>query len=757
MSATDNGQWKVVFAVDNSGSTGGAGQYWASVSELVGEYDIYDIYCLWNRSATTVSRKELQKNIDTKYGTGGTSPHSIVECLRAGKYELIMTTDGQISESDISKISKSCDDRKVSFGTVTLHCIGDVKSMNLTIIAGFIGHADICKLYINGELYTDTSVNVIDELLNNQDKIDIESLTKVNNSLRIKIIGARGDSIKIQTIKNKILLLRTDVVSHYSHKSSKIDVSKCTTESEAVTVLKTLLPKSDTEISNALAIVDELVTLCDNALKGNINYAFGSTARIERASGSTSTEETPPPYTEPDTDVPPSYSSISSKGLYVSNTNVTYAIDTKLLDLIINNPFIVFDSPELVGLIRESLKFGNAGGQPQIFIPTVGDYVSSDTYANKHALAMLIFGRETLVGMSALWTAVVYIILRDSPIDGITNEFMEQFRQYTRYCIMNSKSYMSMSGTGELYPAVLATLDVAILYCLLSPQVTDVPRSNRLHWMSTTSIHYIDIVNNVLMIPIDFTNTLRRCEYYRLLMCIRNNNVDAYTVARMLYQPYITVNETTVFVDSVTPGTVADGSASEFYGTTLSLYEVNAVVQFCMTLNLNSMSSSDVVDAFEKGRTNIVGQIVPVFNTLVAPTYVKNYANTNTVQPMVPICRRTMRPYTTVDGGMYWEYKATQHHGCAIRSMLSATKYFIDYVAEYGSYPTTDELVLFMYKKVNASETNRRDTLPAEVINIADSVIADYTEVIIGVTPEEFNNRIKNSVNINKRIEIENS
>lgn len=82
--------------VDNSGSVGNCTHYWETVANILVEYgkDIQNYY-LWNSRCGSTSKKEFENWIQSKRGTGGTSPEYVAEEIAKQQYQnIILVTDG---------------------------------------------------------------------------------------------------------------------------------------------------------------------------------------------------------------------------------------------------------------------------------------------------------------------------------------------------------------------------------------------------------------------------------------------------------------------------------------------------------------------------------------------------------------------------------------------------------------------------------------------------------------------------------------
>lgn len=95
--------------VDNSGSVGGSQNYWDTVQMILTQYgpDISQCY-LWNSNCGACTRKELENSINTRKGTGGTSPEHVAYEVVAKRYpKVILVTDGQVDNGSVQRCDEA--------------------------------------------------------------------------------------------------------------------------------------------------------------------------------------------------------------------------------------------------------------------------------------------------------------------------------------------------------------------------------------------------------------------------------------------------------------------------------------------------------------------------------------------------------------------------------------------------------------------------------------------------------------------------
>ena len=138
----------VYFFSDNSGSVEGHGVYADIVLENMNDFIESDEYGIiipffWNSTTKNVSFSDFEKNCNSRYSEGGTTPSSICPFLPPheilGMVHLVIITDGQTSAYEAEKIhdfiKTKYNDLKVAI--VTTLIINTGGSIDLTCVAAF--------------------------------------------------------------------------------------------------------------------------------------------------------------------------------------------------------------------------------------------------------------------------------------------------------------------------------------------------------------------------------------------------------------------------------------------------------------------------------------------------------------------------------------------------------------------------------------------------------------------------------------------
>lgn len=99
---------KFAFMVDVSGSTGGSENYWNTVQEIFNLHaNETDLYYEWDSGINKVDKKEMEFQIESRQGKGGTSPEVVArEIVDKKLKKVILITDGQVNDHNVKECDK---------------------------------------------------------------------------------------------------------------------------------------------------------------------------------------------------------------------------------------------------------------------------------------------------------------------------------------------------------------------------------------------------------------------------------------------------------------------------------------------------------------------------------------------------------------------------------------------------------------------------------------------------------------------------
>lgn len=134
-----------VLAVDISGSVAGGMIYWNKIDELLNKitgdrsYSNY-IYIAWNTYFENIPLEKLQSYIVERFGSSGTSPAMIWECLKdlnLTDFDLHLTTDGEIWDGEYRSYCDKYNNLSNKPNKITMYYIGSLSEMNMQFLDCF--------------------------------------------------------------------------------------------------------------------------------------------------------------------------------------------------------------------------------------------------------------------------------------------------------------------------------------------------------------------------------------------------------------------------------------------------------------------------------------------------------------------------------------------------------------------------------------------------------------------------------------------
>ena len=149
-----------IFAIDNSGSTGGEKEYWGKVTKLLKEADPNTQCIFWNSGVPQIVAKAKAIDIaERKHGTGATDPSTFIPVLYQAlennelPINLILITDGQIAPSGnpdnkeqviacIAECDKLLKEKKAKFSELKVYFVYTGGGIDLSVAAPFLRKAD---------------------------------------------------------------------------------------------------------------------------------------------------------------------------------------------------------------------------------------------------------------------------------------------------------------------------------------------------------------------------------------------------------------------------------------------------------------------------------------------------------------------------------------------------------------------------------------------------------------------------------------
>ena len=125
--------------LDTSGSTGGSSNYWPAVQQILALYGqkISHFY-FWNSTIEEVDKKRFQKALVQRKGWGGTQSSLVAkQIVKKGLKNIILITDGQVSDYDVQECDKILADYQFQKSICYIIAAGSYGSLNMSVTCPF--------------------------------------------------------------------------------------------------------------------------------------------------------------------------------------------------------------------------------------------------------------------------------------------------------------------------------------------------------------------------------------------------------------------------------------------------------------------------------------------------------------------------------------------------------------------------------------------------------------------------------------------
>ena len=213
---------KTLFAFDNSGSIRGNTVYFNEIKRIVQKYSKNgDKYFLWDDRYEEKTKSEIEKWIQNKRGSGGTSSEKIAEISNISpnhREHLIIVTDGRVGEGHIRQSDILMNKYNIQFQFVSVYVVGS--GGNLSVGAPFCRgcpnrtiHVLDANKRINGPSLS------LDEIAAFKSIPNINSISQFNSkydklfsAIKAKQLGKNAD----QDLKNKLSSIKSRLINTVS-------------------------------------------------------------------------------------------------------------------------------------------------------------------------------------------------------------------------------------------------------------------------------------------------------------------------------------------------------------------------------------------------------------------------------------------------------------------------------------------------------------------------------------------------------------
>ena len=734
--------------VDNSGSVGGSLNYWGQVDEILKQYgkDITH-YFIWNSDCTLRNKKELEKNIESRKGTGGTQPQHVAQSIVSQKLDtIILVTDGQVGNNAVQE----CDhifEQAAAKGfklkkSICYIVSSDYGSLNMSVTCPFTRYCEnqVFTKEKNMPLtaivqYTAQDYKILDQL----EEITLENFEAKFDLIQGLIIALNMGKSGNIPLKNQLVAMKTRLVKQLSKNMSK--------DSDYSADMRAHLAEKDVDGALEVASVmtrkyfsDDTTTDLEKKISGLINlcgdltgmYSIGQIKSNKMATAQTAKEAkldievevkdlSKNPIECPiilDEDVP--------QILIDECEPFLLDVDKKIVDDIAACPLRILNYPDIKEKFKKRLStftgvkyadkmLKNPFTQNRLLgaIP-LGTH-HSHVKVGDYTLAKLISGGKILGNLN-MYYAVVWYLINEGEVEYL-NEIKENATEHLAYRLKNSRTMASLSGLAQ-FVTTNVTSDIAVWYCVNSGylnQPTD-RDTFRFHLFNMPALIKITEALGYPNHPGLQRHLIRTKTVMQLLSNFKKLNTNQKKEFKRwfegLYQNGIILDKETKFSAKFKELEVCsrfipiDGEASKEQVEVIrkrfpAEYEAlsDEELYFISTLIDASKAASDIYLDYNMKPPH-----------LPKPRINWCYGIEEEDHSQVQFNPKTLRPYYHVKGELWEECAKKCFKVTDVNKLFKGCKYLEAYIAKYEKMPEYAELLVFYYNRY--VEADKCTTLP---------------------------------------------
>ena len=787
----------VVIAYDGSGSTSGCAMYHEETQRIVSKYPDAKIL-FWDSMHKLISHQRLLE-INTKYlGFGGTSPVEIAKWVRTNEFHgrLIIITDGEVHIQGVDDCSKTLG--MWTFEYVEAHLIG--RSVNMSITCPFTrASAHAVYLYNPSSNYSSTleiQVSAKDmELLTAIDHISsIEEFQAISEKLESVLVARTMGTNGNMELRDKLLAMKKRIISGVATTAGDSDAAKEFTFAlstndydAAINAAKRLTTEyyiqfdasADSDSGSTWSSkVSRMIAMTEGALRGvfsmnNITTGIQSD-RIRRAATTDSAAPTvsaasaaPADHAEQSKFVCPITLDNENDVVLLVNAGepILAGLDKHIVDDLLDCPLNLTKYPDLIEKLVARLDHpmslsayvaASWTHSPMTRDPVLGGAICfgaapDHVKGTQWTLAQLFTGGK-LAGNPDFWYACIWWVLHHK-CPAYLEPMIPYANTHMQWRLQNNQSFIALSGLPE-FPTTRVPLQTAIWYVLASPLFADEFGAGRDVLRGHLS-HLNPLLELIELAGFAIPSKLKH-HYIRLRTMLRylawikadREALPMYT--RMLIQAHIEVNPQDIsphIAAKIPKNIPIDGPPRSD-----QILDARIHLRADPSLTIDELVGiAGMVSPLKSA-----GDITLPLTWVPAPTgHVKEWIYS--IGPQEPINlvinTKTCRPQYMY-GAETWRDIATKKYG-PIENQIYVNAYFGKFVQAYGTYPSTEDLLVYLYKRCILH--GKHTTLPYSVIQFIDEVCSDYAPIVATMPPAEFNKLWRASVRIEDRKRIEES
>lgn len=728
--------------IDTSGSTESQGPYWRYVAALVSQ-KVYDqaAFYTFNVTADRSSRAailDIARNLGD--GNKGTFT-SAIACLAQDYDALVIVTDGEVKAEEVARCDRLLGG--MPFKSVEVHFQSTGYAMNLSVSAPFTRSTPSCRIVIDGK---EAASGNTKERINlaqfyNAPEAFLAALDTLRPLMTLQNAGRRNEQLR-----NDLLDLQKNLLGHIASKNDDsafeaLRTVLATDYDASVRLMQQLVSGADTTLGPRIAdAMSALLRIADGT-----DFSFGNLApsRITRAADVQGVSVADLPQEEHfqnlEFSCPISLDDDAPLCFIARGAPVLADLDKSNLEDLLTNPLLfLLDTALVTRLIGRIDHLVGLGATKALFartdklvspmtrrpISSALTFGQDKTHikATNVALADLFFGNK-LVGLSELWLAVVYFVVKEIPYLAGETGFIKAFEMHLTHRMRTAKTNLTLSGL-PIEPMLKAPVDIAVWYCTVSPFLTSTP-NNRLRDFGPTGKYLLQLTS-LLGYHYERANTLEWMSLYKAFGWMMNEEKTPGSQWRMKLRAQI--QNTLTLADGRI--IALDGPATDATRPTLPDFSVQRNGPRPLLVELLALQK--LVDRTKK--TNDV-YIPRMLTCDPFPLYAWNYAYVEGIPPdtFAPeLGPTTFRP-VVMDRAQrkHWKECSVQRYG-DLKRQISLYNYFIGFVDERDCYPdSVDVFIAFLAQKQAARQDGgAMDTLPEHICVFVQQLFANYETVL---------------------------
>ena len=800
------------FAIDFSGSTSGDSFYHSNVRLILEQkFTEEDEIIIWDHMSRYISKEEYMEINSYRRGKGGTYPQCIFDAIfskhkEAHYSEFILISDGHVYNSDVERLDQRISENMDRFSCdyTEVYLLGNGANMSVACpFTRFNASKTIVKSPSTSE---DRVISTSNEDLNTIKEIDnINTMEEFNDkydalerAFIARLIGTSGDQkLRISVLKMSKRINANNIMKD-ENKNKRIDQlvlqdrNYDEAKEEAIKCFNTVLG------GEYQSKINLLIRMCDGGLKQVFDIDKLQTFRAYTADDTEVNEVDDIKDLDIESSVENSQwecpisidNEIDPMILVTTNqsdfTPVLVGFDKNTTERIVNCPLNALYIPEFMEKLRSfidhSISLKNYRSSLETSNPikkspfTRKDIIGAiplgenkeHVNAANWTLMKIITGGKNL-GDVNLWFFVLYKMIKDGTVPYLKD--IEPFvKAQVIYRFLNYTTSISLSGLSNL-PQTRVFYPTAAWTCLISPfLIPRIPMKLNLFYVHIGHFQeLLDILNMFhLELPSKFYGFATRVEIFTRLLAFFKRN------PRLLDTYKESIQNATVFVhvDLESP-LKAGGLCGDLF------IPVDGEINEKEQLKCLQSFSQFGYQYLKEGKTTME-EIIWLLNYVNVQKNLTDMdvellingkdddSNGDIISNVsefwkewddnidkfdVKISENTCRPFYYVRPGITWLDELGKIVDIS-KSILSLDKYYGEFVNSYHQYPTKNEYILFLYRRI-CKGSRISQTLPRNIKQFTDKVFERYQNVREKYSPDEFSKIFERNTSIVERTQNE--